>query len=462
MARPHRLGIAVGSAVHLLLAASASGELAMEGGATATEGPARRIAEAAARAWPAPPLPDPPRPPGGVIVAPGASLQAALDGAAPGSALILEAGEYFGPIRIDRSLTLWGPREAVVRSNGIGHTVEVRGPGVRLSGFTVVGSGRRFELTDAAVHVRGDGCVVEGLRIREALFGISVEASRRVEVIGNEIRGIGGPDLGLRGDAVRFWEVRRSVIRGNRVTDGRDIVVWYSPDNAVEGNWFEFGRYGAHFMYSHRNRVYGNTFIGNLVGIFVMYSDSIDVIGNRLAFSDPTGGLGLGLKESGGVTVEDNILLRNQVGIYLDTSPLQRTHSNHFAGNRIWFCDAGVAFHRSETHNRFQANDWLGCSATVRVEGRGDALGVEWVGNYFDDYSGYDLDSDGVGDLPYEVSGLSDRLIGSRDDLRFLRGTPALALLDIAGRVFPMLQPPVLMRDPRPHMEPGREVADAD
>lgn len=461
MTRRSRLGVVMGLALPLLAATAALAELMMEGGATATAGPARTIAQVAARAWPAPPPPVIVRPPAGDLVPPGASLQSAIDSAFPGSALLLEPGTHHGPIRIDRPLTLWGPPEAVIESNGIGHTIEIRADGVRLSGFSVSGSGRRFELTDAAVSVRGSDCIVEGLRIRDALFGISVEASRRVDVIGNDIRGIGGPDLGLRGDAVRFWETRDSSIRGNRVTDGRDIVVWYSPGNTVEENWFEFGRYGTHFMYSDRNRVAGNTFIGNLVGIFVMYSDSIEVIGNRLAFSDPTGGLGIGLKESGELTVTDNILLRNQTGIYLDTSPLQRGHKNVFTGNRIWFCDAGVAFHRSETQNRFEQNDWLGCAATVRVEGRGDATGVDWISNYYEDYAGYDLDLDGVGDLPHEVSGLSDRLIGSRDELRFLRGTPALALLDIAGRVFPMLQPPVLLRDPSPRMDPAREIIDA-
>ncbi len=436
-------------------ATSIRAELVMEGGATATEGLARAIARSAAADWPQPLWREPVRPRGGAVVPAGGALQAALEAARAGDVLLLAPGDHPGPIRIDRSLTLWGPPDAVIRSAGVGHTIEVRADRVELLGFSVSGSGRRFEQTDAAVSVQGNDCRVEGLRIRDALFGVTVDASRRVVIRGNDIQGLGGIDLGLRGDAIRFWEVRGSEISGNRITESRDVVVWYSPGNRVVDNWCEFGRYGAHLMYSHSNEVSGNTYLGNLVGIFVMYSDSVVVARNRAAFSDPVGGLGIGIKESGQLSVRDNILLRNQVGIYLDTSPLQRTHRNEFTGNRLLSCDTGVAFHRSEARSLFSANEWRGCSVAVRVEGRGNALGVDWVGNYFDDYAGYDLDLDGVGDIPYELVDLSNQLVGAREELRFLRGTLALGLLDLAGQVFPLLRPTPLLRDPRPRFAPA-------
>ena len=94
----------------------------------------------------------------------------------------------------------------------------------------------------------------------------------------------------------------------------------------------------------------------------------------------------------------------------------------------------------------------------VRIEGDGDAAGVEWMGNRFDDYQGYDLDGDRVGDVPYELYRLSDQLTGAHQDLRFFHGTPALALLDLAGHVFPLLAPRVLLRDPAPRTDPFPEA----
>ena len=65
-------------------------------------------------------------------------------------------------------VTLWGPRDAVIRSSGEGTTVRLEGEGGALLGVTVDGSGGRFDLLDAAVHVAGRGARVEGVCVRNA------------------------------------------------------------------------------------------------------------------------------------------------------------------------------------------------------------------------------------------------------------------------------------------------------
>lgn len=400
---------------------------------------------------PVPPLP-PPRPEGGLAVPAGASLQQAVADAAPGTVLILPPGEHLGPLTIDKPLTIWGPRDAVVRSTGRGTTIAVQASGVRLLGFSVAGSGMRFEDTDAAVHVRQDDVEVAGLRITEALFGIAISGANRVQIVGNEIVGSGAPDFGMRGDAIRLWEVRDSLVQGNYVSRSRDLVVWYSPRNRLEDNYVEYGRYGTHFMYSSYNHVRGNTYLHNLVGVFVMYCDHIEVVDNLMAVADPGEGMGLGLKEAGDVRVSHNRFLRNPTGVFIDTSPIQLSHENSFVGNAFEFCDTGVMFHSSEKQNVFLDNSFCGCAYTVRVDGRGDAIGVRWAGNYFDDYAGFDLDGDGVGDVPHEPRSLSNQLTSARAQFRFFRGTPALGLLDAVSRVLPILTPKVVFNDPNPRL----------
>ncbi len=441
-----------GAADLLALAGVQAAELSMEGSrrSAGSVGPAAT----ATRDWPRPRMSTPARPAHGTAVSDSESLHEAVARAAGGETLLLSPGVYTGPLVLDHPITLWGPREAILRSDGTGNTITVTAPGVSLLGFTVEGSGHRFDQTDAAVCFRADEGRAEGLLIRQALFGITAERVRSARIIGNQIIGNAEPDLGLRGDGIRLWEVRGSEVAGNFVSQGRDIVVWYSPGNRVTGNFVEWGRYGTHFMYSHRNVAAGNTYVGNLVGIFVMYSDSVLVLGNRMAFSDPTGGMGLGVKESGGLIVRKNVMLQNEVGIYLDTSPLQRHHENVVRENRLLYCRAGVAFHRSETRNRFHDNEFFGCGTPVRVGGGGDAAGVEWLRNYFDDYQGYDLDGDGLGDVAYELYRLSDQLCAKQEALQFFQGTPALGLIDIVGRVLPLLAPRILVHDPRPRISP--------
>jgi len=382
----------------------------------------------------------------------GTALRPSLAEATPGSAFCLAAGIHERPPRIPAALSLRGGAGAVVRSAGAGSTIEVEADGVRLSGFSVDGSGARFDRLDAALRIRGDDVRVENLRIRGALFGILAEQCRGLQLLGNSVRGNAQKVLGLRGDGIRLWEVRGARVQNNRLEDSRDLVVWYSPGNVFVGNQVRRGRYGTHFMYSHGNRVEANHYVDNVVGIFSMYSRGLQIRGNLIARSHGAAGVGIGAKESGGLAILENWLLDNTVGIYLDNSPFDPTQPNRIAGNLLRFGESGVVFHGPSAGNRFVGNRFSDLHMTVTVEGRGTARDAEWRGNDFDDYAGYDFDGDGIGDVPYVLRTLEADLAARAPALRFFRGTPALALAEWIGRVAPIFQPSTLLEDPAPAM----------
>ncbi len=402
--------------------------------------------------------PAPPRPAQGVDVAAGDALRAAVAAAAPGSTLRLADGVHEGPIAIDKALTIWGSAEAVIRTSGTGTTVDVAAAGVRLLGFTVDGSGGRFELTDAAVRVRADDVLLEGLQVRNALFGILVEQSNRATVRNNFVAGNGEPALGLRGDGIRLWEVRDSVVEQNEAHDCRDVVVWYSERCRLLGNHVRGSRYGTHFMYCHDIEVERNTYADNVVAIFVMYSHRVRLRDNTLARSGGAAGMGLGVKESDGLEIERNRILFNTKGIYLDNSPIDRNEHNRFRHNEIAMGEGAVVFHGPAAGNEFTGNSLHDNHAQVQVQGGGDARAAVWSGNHFDDYQGYDLDADGHGDIAYELRSLSGELTAKQPDLLFFRGMPALDLVEITGRVLPMFAPTTVIVDPKPSMAAPAEV----
>ncbi|HEX5633662.1 MAG TPA: NosD domain-containing protein, partial [Gemmatimonadales bacterium] len=209
---------------------------------------------AAGRAGPAPPCPPLPA---------GADLPARLAAAAPGTVVCLGPGSWPGPLRVGAGVTLRGPREAVLSGGDV--VVTLAGPGAALEGVTVEGSGRRFDRLDAALFVTADRVRVENVAIRSALFGIRAERASGLVLRANEIGGDPGRPFGLRGDGIRLWEVRDSLVADNRLADGRDLVAWYSYGNRFEGNRIERGRYGLHFMHSHDNRVTRNVFADDVV-----------------------------------------------------------------------------------------------------------------------------------------------------------------------------------------------------
>lgn len=394
-----------------------------------------------------------PRPEGGRSISPQEPLQAVLDAAEPGSILWLEPGSYQGPFRIAKPLVLWGPADAVLRARA-GSTLRVEADRVQLLGFTVEGSGQRFDLMEGGLSLTGEDLRIEGVTVRDALFGIMVLGCERAHVIGNTVIGTGIPAMGLRGDGIRLWETNDSVVEDNVVRDSRDLVVWYSSRNTLRRNEVRRCRYGTHFMFSHGNTVEDNAYVDNEVGVFAMYSRDLTLRRNLLARSGGAAGIGLGLKEAGNILAEDNWILANTVGIYADSSPLDPSHTNVYRRNTVRYSEIALSLHAAVKRTEVEGNVFRDNGTVVQVGGGGDALKCRFEGNYYDTYQGYDLDGDGKGDVPFEFRRLSTQLEGRYPELALLHGAPAMGLVDIAGQVLPLFAPKRLLEDRAPRVTP--------
>lgn len=387
-----------------------------------------------------------------------APLGSLLAAAQAGEHLCLADGVWVGAFVVPADVGLYGSARAVLRSSGVGTTVLLHDR-ASLRGVTIDGSGGRFDVMDAAVKINGTEIVVEGVTIEHSAFGILAEKSSRVVIRDNVVHGLGGPALGMRGDGIRLWETNDSLVEGNQVDGVRDCVVWYSSRNTVRNNRIADSRYGVHFMYSHFNTLEGNQFFNNEVGMFAMYSRNLTATGNEMLYSRGAAGIGIGVKESGNLVVRNNLLAHNTQGIFIDSSPINLGDRNVFEDNTIRLSDIGVGFLSSQKDNVFRHNVLRDNTAQVRVDGGGDAMQIEWIENEWGDYAGYDLDRDGLGDLPYELRDLSDALAAKHPDLQFLRGTPALALVSLAGEVVPLFAPKPILRDAHPRFYSPRTHA---
>ena len=162
--------------------------------------------------------------------------------------------------------------------------------------------------------------------------------------------------------------------------------------------------------------------------------------------------MGLGIKESGNLTVSDNTFIANTKGVYMDTTPLEPADFNTFENNAFFHSEVAILMHSSEKRNAFRGNTFVSNHSQLQVEGGGNALAVDWQGNSFDDYVGYDMDHDGFGDIPYELRRLSSQLESTYPQLQFFRGGITLELLDAISSMFPMLEPETTLVDPRPRL----------
>ena len=156
---------------------------------------------------------------------------------------------------------------------------------------------------------------------------------------------------------------------------------------------------------------------------------------------------GLLLKEIGDPVLRGNVFARNTVGLMADGATRLVVEDNVLADNG-W----GVRLLANVQEARLARNDFTGNTFDVATNGRaGD--GAEFVGNYFAEYRGYDLDRDGRGDVPHRPVRLFSLLVERWDAVLVLQHSAFVGLLDAAERVLPALTP-AHMADARPSMRP--------
>jgi nitrous oxidase accessory protein len=389
------------------------------------------------------------------------AFQALVDAAVSGAVLTPAPGTYAGPVVIDKPLTIDGAGQVTIDGGGKGTVVLLDTDGATLKGLRITNSGNSHNDIDSGVQVRGNFNVIKDNTIDNALFGVDLQQSEDNIVRRNYISSK-PVELGMRGDAIRLWYSFRNKITDNVVRDSRDTVVWYSRDNLIARNDARGGRYSLHFMYSQTNRVEDNHYEGNTVGIFLMYSDGVIVRNNLIANAAGVTGVGIGFKETSDVTIENNRVLYCAVGLYLDVSPYQPGTTNRIRDNLVAYNGVAVRFLNDWTGNAFIGNKFQGNIAQVVVSGGKTASRNHWEGNYWDDYEGFDRNSDGVGDTPYSLYAYADRLWMDVPPAQFFKGSPLLEVLDFLERLAPFSTPDLMVRDERPLWGAGVKLAIAD
>ncbi|MET0085837.1 MAG: nitrous oxide reductase family maturation protein NosD [Sedimenticola sp.] len=386
------------------------------------------------------------------------SLQQLIDDAEPNAVLTPEPGTYSGPLTINKPLTLDGQGQVTIDAGGKGSVIYLETDGATVKNLHLVNSGSSHNDIDSGVQVRGNFNVVKDNVIEDSLFGVDLQQAEHNVVRRNRISSK-DEELGMRGDAIRLWYSFNNKITENVVRDSRDIVVWYSADNEITRNDAKRGRYSLHFMYSQYNKVEENHFEDNAVGIFLMYSDGIVVRNNHIAKAAGPTGVGIGFKETSDLVVENNEVLNCATGLYIDVSPFQPDTFNYFHNNLIAYNGVGVRWLNDWHGNIFQDNKFKGNVTQVMVTGGKTANRNEWIGNHWDDYEGFDLDKDGVGDRPYELYSYADRIWMDVPSAQFFKGSPMLEVLDFLERLAPFSDPDLVVSDGRPYMDSDFKVA---
>ncbi len=376
-------------------------------------------------------------------------FQALVDAAKPGDVLHPPPGSYAGPVVLTKPLTIDGGGAVTIDSGDRGTVFSVQADGVVLRGLHLTGSGDSHDTDDSCLDVRGHKNVLENLVIDNCLFGIDLKQSNDNIVRKNKVHSKPA-DLGVRGDALRLWYSHRNLIEANEISDSRDTVAWYSNDNIFRRNVGTRSRYSLHFMFAKNNVIEYNRFYDNAVGVYFMYTEGGVMRHNLISHATGATGMAIGFKESSNTLIEGNEIIYCAIGIGSDLSPFQPDSKIFVRNNRFAFNGIAMQFTSELGGTVVTDNIFEGNLTNVVQAGRGKGGLNEWLGNYWDDYTGFDRNGDGAGDTPYELYAYADQIWIELPTARFFKTAPVLELLDFLERLAPFSSPELTLKDAKP------------
>jgi nitrous oxidase accessory protein len=391
---------------------------------------------------------------GKIIVGKNKPVSTLRDGiklAKDGDTVLLNKGLYKeSNIIIDKSVFLEGVGWPVLDGEYKNEILRLTGKNIHISGIHFINAGYSSINDFAAVKIiDAVNVVIENNVISNASFAIHIANSTRSIVRNNIIIGTNKSEHSS-GNGIHLWKCEHMTVESNSIRGHRDGIYFeFVTGSVIRNNISELNiRYGLHFMFSHSDTYQHNTFRNNGAGVAVMYSKNVRMEDNVFDRNSGSSAYGILLKDISDSHIENNRFMENTVAIHMEGSSRIEIGRNVFKGNG-WAakvqasCDENT-FH----HNNFYGN-------TFDIATNGSKTLNRFYNNYWDKYDGYDMNKDGIGDIPYHPVSMYSMIVEQNPNSLMLLRSFMVSLLDKAEKAIPSLTPENLIDD-KPMIKPNK------
>ncbi|MCC7301776.1 MAG: nitrous oxide reductase family maturation protein NosD [Bacteroidia bacterium] len=372
----------------------------------------------------------------------------ALNASSGGDVITLLPGVYqLLGTEIIRPITIRGEGRVYLDGNNGGTILKVFSDSVTLENLVIRNTGVSYTEDRAGILIKkSESCVVKNCILLNCFFGIYLSHVQKSRLTGNIIRGSAKSET-RNGNGIQIFTCNGIVVSGNYITRHRDgIYIEFSEKNSFSGNISRQNvRYGLHFMFSGENEYRRNSFSDNGAGVAVMYSKKIVMKENVFADNWSSISNGILLKDISDSYIGYNIFRRNPVGIYSE-GVLRTSITNNYFINNGW----ALKILGNCEENAIRLNNFM--SNTFEVVTNSAHNRNNFAENYWSDYSGYDMNKDGVGDIPHRPVKLFTYLVEEVPASVILMRSLFVNLLDVSEKITPVLTPELLL-DQAPRMK---------
>ncbi len=375
-------------------------------------------------------------------------LLISLENAAPFDTVVVEGILCFNePLVINKPLVVTAHNYASLDFQSNSGGIIINSDSVEVTHLEISNI-KKSSINDyAGIHAEGVSHVsISENRVFNAFFGIYFADCTNSTISNNMVMGFSTIEQ-KTGNAIHLWQCDSMLISKNIVTNHRDGVYleFVTNTQVLENESIDNIRYGLHFMFSHNDAYKKNKFINNAAGVAVMYSKDVEMIENQ--FKDNWGdcSYGLLLKDITDGALHGNSFNRNTIALLMEGTNRLRINQNEFSNNG-WAVKIAANCEGNVVHD----NSFFGNSFDVSTNGH--TVMNEFDGNYWDNYEGYDIDRDGIGDVPYHPVSLFSVMVERVPESLMLYRSFLTFLLDKSEHAMPSITPSDLV-DNKPKMK---------
>lgn len=368
-------------------------------------------------------------------------LSKAVEMAHRGDTILIQPGTYSCVnLELTKPIVLLGQEGAVLDGEMQGYILKLLSDSITVAGLKMIHSGRSYTKDFAAIYTFNiSHFQITDNEIVDPFFGILMEKSKKGVIRGNKVYGA-SIRVDYTGNGVHAWHCSNLTIEGNEVYGLRDGVYLEFVDNSkIFKNYTHNNvRYGLHFMFSDHDEYIENTFENNGAGVAVMFSKFILMSNNRFIHNWGTASYGLLLKEIYDAEVVGNTFEENTMGIFIEGSTRINYTGNLFQRNGWAIKVSGGCYANKFSENSFIANSF-DVSYNTKMNDN------SFSGNYWSEYTGYDLDKDGVGDVPYRPVTLFSYIVNKTPETIILLRSLFVDIINFSEKVSPVFTPDQLV-----------------